>query len=454
MVNGPMMSNIIRYTLPLIATNILQRLYTTADNIVVGRFNGHVALAAVGSTSSLINLILNLCTGISIGANVIVAQNYGARNEEGVRKSIHTSVLVSIIGGLLFALLGFFLATPLLSLMDTPAEVLPLASLYMKIYFLGAPASMIYNFCAAILRGIGNTKRPLFFLTVSGIINIILNLVFVAVFHMGVAGVALATTISQYISMVLILVYMVRMKDFCRLELNKLKIYKDQLLRMFHVGIPSGIQNSVFNISNVFLQTAVNSFNNPALMAGSAAASQIENFVHVALTNVGRTSLTFTSQNLGARKIKKIPKVALYCSLFSMTLALVGGTLAMIFAEPLLSLFIDDNPAAIGFGIERMRVVVTTYFLNGLMGIFANCQRGMGSSVTPAVTTLIGACGLRILWIQTVFAAAPSLGLLYTSYPVTWFITASANFVFYLHRYKKLRLHYSDAESEIVQKAV
>ncbi|MBE6569289.1 MAG: MATE family efflux transporter [Ruminococcaceae bacterium] len=447
-VNGPMIPNIIRYTLPLIASAVVQKLYHTADNIIVGRYNGHVALAAVGSNTSLIHLILNLVMGLSIGANVLVAHSYGAKDEESIRQSVHTSVFVSMLGGLLVGMLGFFLAEPLLRLMDPPADVFPLALIYMKIYFLGAPASMVYNFCASILRAVGDTQKPMFFLTVSGIVNVLLNLIFVLVFEMGVAGVALATIISQYISMVMVLVYLTHLKDCCRLELKKLKIHKDKFLKILHVGIPSGIQSSVFSLSNVFLQGAVNSFDNSALMAGNSAAGQIDAFVHLVATNLSRAAMTFTAQNYGAKKIKNIHKVVINCILLTIAATLVLGSLCMLFARPLLGIFIDDNPEAVSYGIERMQIVVTTYALNGIMSILASSQRGMGSSVIPAIVTLVGACGLRILWIYTVFAAAPSLFMLFLCYPVTWSVTAAVHFLFYMRHHKKIERQYAVSLAE------
>lgn len=453
-VNGPMIPNIIRYSLPLIASAIVQKLYNTADNIIVGRFDGHVALAAVGSNTSLINLLLNIVMGLSIGANVIVSRSYGAKDEKSIQQSVHTSVLVSILGGLIIGLIGFCFAEPLLRLMDPPDDVFTLSLVYLRIYFLGTPASMVYNFCAAILRAVGDTKKPMFFLTISGIINVVFNLVFVVFFHMGVAGVALATIISQYVSMFMVITYMVRLKDCCRLDLRKLKIHKDKFLQILHIGIPSGIQSSVFSLSNVFIQSAVNSFDNSALVAGNSAANQIDSFVHLIASNISRASLTFTAQNVGAGKIKNLHKVALNCTMLTFISTASAGILCLIFAHPLLGIFIKDNPEAVSFGIERIQVVITTYWLNGIMSLLGNCQRGMGSSVTPAIVTLVGACGLRIVWIHTVFAAAPSLGILYLCYPVTWFITAAVHFVFYLRQHKKIRLQYEAAHGEFSKKTV
>ncbi|MBQ7922916.1 MAG: MATE family efflux transporter [Clostridia bacterium] len=436
-VNGPMIPNIIRYIIPLIASGFLQLLYNAADNVVVGRFDGPVALAAVGSTGALINLILNICLGLSVGASVAVSQDYGAKDTKGVHRVIHTSVLISIIGGFIVGIVGFFFSRQFLIWMGTPADVLPLATLYLRIYFLGSPASMIYNFCASILRAVGETKRPMIYLTVSGIINVVLNLIFVLVFHMSVAGVALATIISQYVSMVMIVVYLVRLQDCCRLEVQKLKIYKDKLFRIVRVGLPAGIQGTVFSLSNVVIQSAVNSFDDAIVMAGSTAASQIENFIYIAMNSVYHAALTFTGQNVGAGKIRKVNRVLISCAAIVTVIGIVVGFTTILFADPLLSIYIKDEPAALAYGFERMKVVAVTYFLCGLMEVLVGCQRGMGASLTPMVVSMLGACGLRILWILTIFTASPSLTSLYMSYPVSWFITSMTHLFFYTLRYRK-----------------
>lgn len=448
-VNGPMIPNIIRYIIPLIASGFLQLLYNAADNVVVGRFDGPVALAAVGSTGALINLILNICFGISTGSSVAVAQAYGAKDIDGVHKVVHTSMLISIISGIFFAVIGYFFSENFLVMMGTPADVLPLATIYLKIYFLGTPASMVFNFGASILRAVGDTKRPMLYLTLSGLVNVVLNLLFVLVFHMSVAGVALATIISQYISMAMIVVYMVRLRDCCRLELNKLKIYKDKLIRIVRIGLPAGIQGTVFSLSNVVVQSALNSFDSAIIMAGSTASGQIENFIYIAMNCVYQAALTFTGQNIGAGQLKKIHKVLISSLVIVTVIGLFCSTLAMVFAEPLLSLFLNDEPAAIQYGIERMMMVALPYFLCGIMEVLVGCQRGMGASVTPMVVSMLGACGLRILWILIIFAAMPSLTSLYLSYPVSWFITSAAHLFFYLRRYRKTcRLYEASALSD------
>ncbi len=429
--NGPMLKNMIRYTLPLIATGILQLLYNTADNIVVGRYDGSVALAAVGSTGSLINLIVNVCVGLAVGSSVAVAQEYGAGNDEGVSEVVHTSLVISTIGGIVVALIGYFFASDFLVLMGSPEDVLPLSTLYLKIYFLGTPASMIYNFCASILRSAGDTKRPLYFLTISGIVNVILNLVFVIQFHMGVAGVAWATIISQYLSLAMVLVYMFRLPDCCRIRLNRLCIKKDKLMRIVRVGIPAGLQSSVFSISNVIIQSSINSFNS-TVMAGSTAASQLEGFVYITMNSVSQASLTFTGQNVGAGRTEKLHRVMLMTSAIVTVIGLVLGISIYICGVPLLKIYLPKDPEAIEYGLERLLMVCAPYFLCGLMEVMVGCQRGMGMSVTPMIVSTLGACGTRIVWIYTIFAKHRTLKTLFISYPISWFITTAVHFVFYM----------------------
>lgn len=430
-VNGPMLKNIIRYTIPLIATGLLQLLYNTADNIVVGRYDGSVALAAVGSTGSLINLIVNVCIGLAVGSSVAVAQEYGAGNDEGVSEVVHTSLVISALCGFTVAAIGFFFAGDFLVMMGSPDDVLPLSTLYLKIYFLGTPASMMYNFCASILRSAGDTKRPLYFLTISGIINVILNLIFVIKFSMGVAGVAWATIISQYVSLVMVLVYMFRLPDCCRIEIKKLGIKRDKLIRIIRVGLPAGLQSSVFSISNVIIQSSINSFNS-TVMAGSTAASQLEGFVYITMNSVSQASLTFTGQNVGAGKTEKLHKVMLTTSAIVTVVGLFLGISVYIFGVPLLKIYLPEDPEAIEYGLQRLLMVAVPYFLCGLMEVMVGCQRGMGMSVTPMIVSTLGACGTRIVWIYFIFSRHRTLPMLFVSYPISWFITTSVHFVFYM----------------------
>ncbi len=463
--NGPMIPNLIRFSLPLIATGMLQLLYNAADNIVVGRFDSQLALAAVGSTGSLINLIVNVVMGLAVGSSVAVAQDYGAGNKDGVQQTIHTSVLLSLIGGIIVGLVGFFFSSTFLVWMGSPSNVLPLSTIYLRIYFLGTPASMVYNFCASMLRAVGDTKRPLIFLTISGLVNVVLNLVFVILFHMGVAGVAWATIISQYVSMIMVVVYMSRLDDCCHLDLRKLRIYRAKLMRILQVGIPAGLQSSVFSISNVLIQSSINSFGSVA-MSGNTAAGQLEGFVYIAMNAVSQASLTFTGQNVGAGNVHKLHKVMLSCSAIVIVIGLVMGFGIYAIGEPLLSIYlpIDRNPAteevmqtnienmkAVNYGMTRLVYVMLPYFLCGLMEVMVGCQRGMGMSVTPMITSMLGACGLRVLWIYTFFAWNRTLPMLYLSYPISWFLTTAVHLLFYFKAYRNTkRLHETAKAMEAV----
>ncbi len=454
--NGPMIPNLIRFSLPLIATGMLQLLYNAADNIVVGRFDSQLALAAVGSTGSLINLIVNVVMGLAVGSSVAVAQDYGAGNKDGVQQTIHTSVLLSLVGGLVVGLIGFLFSSTFLEWMGSPPNVLPLSTIYLRIYFLGTPASMVYNFCASMLRAVGDTKRPLIFLTISGLVNVVLNLIFVILFHMGVAGVAWATIISQYVSMIMVVVYMSRLEDCCRLDLRKLKLYRNKLMRILQVGLPAGLQSSVFSISNVLIQSSINSFGSVA-MSGNTAAGQLEGFVYIAMNAVSQASLTFTGQNVGAGNIHKLHKVMLSCAAIVVVIGLVLGFGIYAIGEPLLSIYlpIDRNPAteeamqtnienmkAVNYGMTRLAYLLLPYFLCGLMEVLVGCQRGMGMSMTPMITSMLGACGLRVLWIYTFFAWNRTLPMLYLSYPITWFLTSAVHLLFYFKAYRNTKRLY------------
>ncbi len=461
-VNGPMIPNILRFSLPLIATGMLQLLYNAADNIVVGQFDGQTALAAVGSTGALINLILNICFGLSVGSSVAVAQDYGAGNKDGVHQTIHTSVLISMLGGILVGLIGFIFSGTFLRWMGSPENVLPLSTLYLKIYFLGTPASMVYNFCASMLRAVGDTKRPLYFLTISGFINVVLNLFFVIMFHMGVAGVALVTIISQYVSMIMVLVYMCRLDDCCQLDFRKLKIYRNKLTKIVQVGLPAGLQGSVFSISNVLIQSSINSFGS-VVMSGNTAAGQLEGFVYTAMNALYQAALTFTGQNVGAGKIHKLHRVMLSCAAIVVCIGLVVGLGMYVLSDVLLEIYLPvenapateeamqtnlDNLKAIAYGKTRLLYVMLPYFLCGIMEVMVGCQRGMGMSMTPMITSMLGACGFRVFWIYTFFTWYRSLPMLYISYPISWFITTAAHTINYFRAHKKVGKLYLQSHPE------
>lgn len=436
MCNGPLFGKILIFAVPLMLSGMLQLFFNAADIIVVGQFVGHTALAAVGSTGSLINLLVNVFVGLSVGTNVLVARYYGARDAKHLHETVHTSVLTSVLSGTALIVIGLILAEPLLTLMGTPDDVLDQAALYMRIYFVGMPASMLYNFGAAILRAVGDTKRPLYFLFISGIVNVILNLVLVLVFHLGVAGVAIATVTSQVISAVLVALCLIKTDAPYRLELKKLRIHKSKLLEIIKIGLPAGMQGAVFSISNVLIQSSINSFGS-TVMAGSTAASNIENFVYTAMNALYQTALSFTGQNVGGGKYKRIGKIMRICVLDVTAIGILLGGGAYLCGSTLLSIYTLD-PQVIQYGLERMMFVCLPYFLCGIMDTLVGSLRGMGYSIMPMIVSLTGACALRIVWIMTIFRMNPTLSTLFLSYPVSWFVTALAHFICYLivhHRF-------------------
>lgn len=438
MCNGPLFGKILIFAVPLMLSGMLQLFFNAADIIVVGQFVGHTALAAVGSTGSLINLLVNVFVGLSVGTNVLVARYYGARDAKHLHETVHTSVLTSVLSGTALIVIGLILAEPLLTLMGTPDDVLDQAALYMRIYFVGMPASMLYNFGAAILRAVGDTKRPLYFLFISGIVNVILNLVLVLVFHLGVAGVAIATVTSQVISAVLVALCLIKTDAPYRLELKKLRIHKSKLLEIIKIGLPAGMQGAVFSISNVLIQSSINSFGS-TVMAGSTAASNIENFVYTAMNALYQTALSFTGQNVGGGKYKRIGKIMRICVLDVTAIGILLGGGAYLCGSTLLSIYTSD-PQVIQYGLERMMLVCLPYFLCGIMDTLVGSLRGMGYSIMPMIVSLTGACALRIVWIMTIFQMNPTLSTLFLSYPVSWFVTALAHFICYLivhHRFMK-----------------
>ncbi len=448
MSEGPLFPKLILFAIPLMLSGLLQLLYNAADVIVVGKFAGSTALAAVSSTGSLINLIVNLFIGLSVGANVAVARFYGAKDDKGVKETVHTSMLLSIIGGIVIGLIGFFCAYTFLVWMGSPDDVIDQATLYLKIYFLGLPASMIYNFGASILRAIGDTRRPLIFLSVSGLVNVGLNMLLVIVFHMGVAGVAIGTIVSQCISAVCVVVCLLRAKGAAfQLHLSKLHIYHDKLWIIARTGIPAGIQSSVFSISNVLIQSSINSFGSDA-MAGNGAAANIEGFVYVAMNAFHHAAMTFTSQNLGARNFKRIRRVIIDCTILVTVVGFGIGALVLYFAEPLVSIY-NDDPTIIAYGVARMSIICLPHFFCGIMDVFCGQLRGIGSSVAPMLISLIGACGTRIVWIYTVFQWNRTLQCLYISYPVSWALTALAQIICYLIMIRRVRavLEYTDVSA-------
>lgn len=421
MCNGTLMDKLISFSLPLMLSGILQLLFNAVDIIVVGRFTGRQALAAVGSTTALINIFTNLFIGISLGANVLAARFYASGKEKEMSETVHTSITLALISGLVMALAGVLLARFALKLMGTPNDVIDQSVLYMRIYFLGMPFFMLYNYGAAILRAVGDTKRPLFFLVISGMTNAVLNLVLVIVFHMGVAGVAIGTIVSQLISSILVLRCLYTSNTSYRLYFSKLGIKTQYLKQIFQVGIPAGIQSTVINLSNALLQSSVNSFGSVA-MAGYTAANNIFGFLYMSVNAVTQSCMSFTSQNYGVKKLKRMDRVLLDCMILSVGVTLTLGCGAYFFGPELLKIYTSDADV-IRCGVEVLAFTTVPYFCCGIMDLLPGALRGMGYSGVPMILSIIGTVGTRIVWIFGLFPAHRSLSFLFISYPVSWILT-------------------------------
>ena len=421
MCNGTLMDKLISFSLPLMLSGILQLLFNAVDIIVVGRFTGSQALAAVGSTTALINIFTNLFIGISLGANVLAARFYASGKEKEMSETVHTSITLALISGLVMALAGVLLARFALNLMGTPNDVIDQSVLYMRIYFLGMPFFMLYNYGAAILRAVGDTKRPLFFLVISGMTNAVLNLVLVIVFHMGVAGVAIGTIVSQLISSILVLRCLYTSNTSYRLYFSKLGIKTQYLKQIFQVGIPAGIQSTVINLSNALLQSSVNSFGSVA-MAGYTAANNIFGFLYMSVNAVTQSCMSFTSQNYGVKKLKRMDRVLLDCMILSVGVTLTLGCGAYFFGPELLKIYTSDADV-IRCGVEVLAFTTVPYFCCGIMDLLPGALRGMGYSGVPMILSIIGTVGTRIVWIFGLFPAHRSLSFLFISYPVSWILT-------------------------------
>ena len=431
MTEGKLFPKIVKFTVPVVLAGMLQLLYNASDMIVVGKFAETGSLGAVGATSSLINLIVNVFIGLSVGGCVVAARYYGQNDRDGVSRTSNTAFLISLISGFVLAVLGFFLARPMLAAMGTPDDVIDRSVIYMKIYFIGIPGNMVYNFGSAIMRGCGDTRRPLIYLATSGLVNVALNLVLVIVFDLGVAGVAVATIVSQALSATMMFIYLLRTDTACRITRKTLRISKKELIMIMKVGLPSGIQGSVFSISNVLIQSSVNSFGSAA-MDGNTASGNLEGFIYTAMNSVAQAAMSFVSQNYGAGNFERIKKTVRQCVLLAVCTGLVLSTLAVIFSHPLLSMYIkkgETAETAMSVGVLRLSVIATTYFLCGIMDTLSCSVRGIGHSTVSMVVSLIGACAFRVLWIYTAFAASRSLLTLYLSYPISWALTDVAHLV-------------------------
>ncbi len=425
MTEGGILPKLLVFSIPLIASGVLQLLFNAADVIVVGRFAGEESLAAVGSTSSLTNLIINLFIGFSIGANVLAANFYGGKKEKDISDTVHTSILFSLIGGVILTFAGLILSRPMLSLMGTPEDVINHSVTYMRIYFLGMPVMMLYNFGSSILRAVGDTKRPLYYLTIAGVINVVLNLFFVIVLGMGVAGVAIATVVSQAVSGILVLRCLIKAEGAFHLDLKKLRINWKILGKIAAIGLPAGIQGSLFSISNIIIQSSINSFGS-VVMAGNTAASNVEGFVYTSMNAVAQTTVSFVGQNAGAKKLKRIRRVIIDCFVLVTVVGLVLGNLCVIFDGPLLGLY-SSADEVIKAGSIRLKYIGTLYCTCGIMEVLVSGMRGLGRSIVPTIISLLGACVFRIIYIFTYFANHKSLEILYLSYPISWVITSLAH---------------------------
>ena len=434
MTKGPIFRQIILFAIPLVLTSILQQLYNTMDSVVIGRFSSSLAFAGVGGSASLIALATNLFIGLSTGASIVAAQCFGARDKDGVEKTVHTSVAMSIICGIFMTFIGLMITRPALIAMDTPEEVLPYAAKYTSIYFLGILPTLLYCFLAGILRAVGDSKRPLYYLIISAALNVVLNLFFVVILKMDVDGVAIATIISQTLCCVLALARLTRVHDIYRFDIKKLKIHRAYLIKILRIGVPTGLNSCLFSISNVVIQSTINKFG-AAAVAGCSADMIVENFVYMPMNAIGIAATTFAGQNMGAGLYDRIRK-GMWCSLALVTaVGLALGLSTMMLGSKVLKLFINSADAGIEdiikFGLERMNVVSVSYFLCGMMEVVGGTIRGLGNSFMPMIITFFGVCGLRILWIYTILPFNNTIGMLFISYPLSWLVSIIGLFIYY-----------------------
>ena len=439
MCSGPVLRKMLIFALPLMASSILQLLFNAADVIVVGKFAGDNSLAAVGSNSSLISLLVNFFLGLSVGVNVLVSRYFGGRDSDNIRETVHTAMTVSLVSGIFLTLLGSLIAKPVLTAMQAPKEILPLAVTYLRIYFLGMTATMVYNFGAAILRAVGDTRRSLYYLTAAGIINVLLNLFFVIVMKLDVAGVAAATVISQCVSAFLILRCLIREKSDIHLDLRSLKINGQKLFRILQIGLPAGLQSVLFCFANVMIQASINSFG-PAVVAGSSAASNLEGFIYVAMNASYQSTLSFVSQNMGAGKHDRVMRILLCGQVCVIVTGILMGTVWVQNGRTLLTLY-TSSPEVIEEGMKRMIIVAGPYFICGMMDVMVGALRGLGYSAMPMIVSLVGACGLRLAWIATGFRTARfhTVRSLYMTYPASWTVTLLAHVVCFVIVWRRLQ---------------
>ena len=441
MLEGSILKNIIRYTVPIMLTSLLQLLFNAADLIIVGRYCGEISVAAVGNVASVTSLLVNLFVGFAAGTSVTVAQALGARRDKEVQRIVHTAIPTALISGVLVTIIGLVCAEPILKQMNTPETVFPLSMVYLRIYFSGAIFLMLYNFCAAILRAAGDTKTPLIFLTIGGIVNVVLNVIFVTIFQMNVAGVALATTISQAVSALLVFHRMRKREHACRLIFSKMKIDKSYLLKIVYIGLPAGLQSALFSISNIMIQSSINPFGD-ILMSGNAAAGNIEGFIYIILNSFMQTALNFIGQNVGAEQYKRAKKIFGSCLGSVLAVGIVITSLVYLLGPALLSVYITDSPEAIQWGMVRLSCICFAYCICGMMEVTTGALRGMGAAIVPMLTSVLGVCGIRIVWIYTIFQLPQyhTPQCLYYSYPLSWTVTFLIQLFAFFLIYRKFSL--------------
>ncbi len=438
MLDGPLLPAILAYSIPITLTNFLQLAFNSADMVIVGQFCGTNSFAAVSATAQIINLLLVMFNGLAIGVNVAVAHGLGSSDDADVHQTVHTAVPAALLSGVLLMLVGFLISNPFLHLLGTPEQIMPKAELYLKIFFAGVPFSMLYNYCAAILRAAGDTKSPLLFLGISGLINVGLNVLLVTVIRLDVAGVALATVISNFLSAVLALRTLMRRSDACAFCVRKMQIYPQQMSKILRIGLPAGVQGTMYGIANLFIQSSVNSFGE-IFMSGSAAAANIELYVYNSVAGFSQAAVTFTGQNYGAKNYKRIWKTTMTCMLCAAVVGALFGQLAMLFRMPLLSLFVPDSPEAVGYGVMRLGIIATTYFLCTIVDVTTSTLRGMGQSLAPMLVSVLGICGVRVLWLTTVFQIPQyhTPENLFLCFPISWVITMTVQFMLFVVIYRK-----------------
>ncbi len=438
MLDGPLLPAILSYWLPITLTNFLQLAFHSADMVIVGQYCGTTSFAAVSATGQISNMIIGLFSGLSIGVGVSAAHAFGSGDGTDLHRTVHTAVPTAMLFGLILMLVGFVIAEPFLELLDTPESVMPLATMYLKIFVASMPFSMVYNYCAAVLRASGDTKSPMIFLGISGVLNVLLNILLVTIIPLDVAGVAIATVISTACSAILVVVVLMRRKDACRLQLNKLHIYKPQLLKIFRIGFPASIQSLMYSIANLFIQSSINSFGE-AFISGSAASMNIESYVFHSVTGFSQASVDFVGQNYGAKQFKRIKKITAVCL---SCVAIVGasfGLLAILFRYPLLKLFVPDSQEAIEYGMIRVAAVASTYFLCAMVDVSTGTMRGMGESTLPMLVSILGICAVRVVWLRTVFQIPQyhTPLCLFLCFPISWVVTFFIQFVLLFFVFKR-----------------